>query len=230
MATPSSIILRGLQMIGEKPIGGTLTSSEQTTYLAVLNAMLESWSIDSLMCYQELQESFALTTGDGTYTIGSGGDFNTTRPVKIILAFVRDSSNYDVPVEIINDSAWNNIRVKSTGNTYPSYLNYDQAYVAGLGTINLYPLPSASLTLFISTLKQLLAFATISETVSLPPGYQRALESNLAIELAAGQIQVSQEVLKIAKESKAAIKQVNAPSPILKIEFSNARGGNILTG
>ena len=101
MATPSSMIIRGLQMLGDKAIGGTLTSGEQTTYLEVLNAMLESWSLDSLMCFQEIQENFALTSGIGTYTIGAGGAFNTTRPIKIVSVFIRDTANVDYPLEVI---------------------------------------------------------------------------------------------------------------------------------
>lgn len=234
MATASSMIIRGLQMIGEKTIGGTLTSAEQTAYLSVLNGMLESWSLDSLMCYQELQESLALTAGTSSYTIGSGGAFNTTRPIKIVSAFTRDSSSYDYNIEIINDAAYNFIVSKTQGETYPSYLYYDHAYVAGVGTINLYPEPSAGLTLYISSLKQLTQFATIGEVVVLPPGYQRAIESNFAIEAAAGYIPVSKEVIQIAKESKSAIKNVNAPSSHLQIDFmGGGRSGarhNIFTG
>ena len=37
MATPSSMILRSLRLIGEKAIGDTLSSAEQTAYLADLN-------------------------------------------------------------------------------------------------------------------------------------------------------------------------------------------------
>lgn len=229
MASPGTIIIRGLQMIGERPVGGTLNAAEQSTYLEVLNAMLESWSLDSLMCYQELRENFALTSGQRNYTIGVGGNFNTTRPTKLVSAFVRDSSNYDYPLELITDSAWNSITSKTVSGTYPSYLMYDQAFVSGLGTINLYPAPSAGLTLYISSLRQFAAFATIGETVSLPPGYQRALESNFAIEAAAGYTPISKELAQIATESKAAIKAMNAPTYYLKTGLSG-RKNSILFG
>ena len=97
MATPSSIILRALQMTGEKTLGDSLTSIEQTTYLEVLNTMLASWSTGPLMCYQQLIESFPLVAGTQTYTIGPGGSFNTTRPNQIIGAYSRDSASVDCP-------------------------------------------------------------------------------------------------------------------------------------
>lgn len=235
MATPSTMIIRALQLIGEKGIGDSLTANEQTAYLSALNAMMESWSLERLMVYQILDEVFALTAGDGSYTIGSGGDFNTTRPIKIDGAVIRDSDNSDCGVEILGADAWRRIVQKtSTGNSYPQYLYYDSAYSSALGTINLYPEPQASLSIVLSSWKQLQTFALISTTVALPPGYQRAIEYNLAIELAGGFIDPAQSVVKIARESKAAIKRVNLPDLSMTLNPAIAgmgRGGaSILTG
>jgi len=228
------MILASLILIGEKQIGGTLTTDEQTHWLARLNAMMESWSIDRLMCYQLLQESFALTTGTASYTIGSGGTFNTDRPNEIVNpCFVRDSANLDYHVQIIGAEAYGRISVKSTGNTYPSYLYYDSAFVTSLATIFLYPEPSASLTLYINSWKALQTFAAISTTVVLPPGYQLAIESNFAIHAAAGLVAVSKEVALIARESKAAIMALNVPDMMLRmppgLPGASGRGYNILT-
>lgn len=233
MSTPSSIILRSLRLFGEKSIGDTLTSAEQTAYLADLNTMLESWSLDRLMVYQLLQESKALTSSVGSYTIGSGGAWDTTRPNKIVdPCFIRNSSSQDTPVEIIDAQAYGSITSKTVDGSYPQYLFYDSAWTSGLGTIFLYPEPSASLTLYINSWKQLQSFATISTALSLPPGYQRAIEFNFAVEAAGGFTKVSAEVAKIAKESKAAIMGANAPAGILRMPAGVASGPrpNILIG
>lgn len=232
MATPSTMILRSLRLIGEKSVGGTLTSDEQTAYLADLNAMLESWSLERLMCYQVVEESKALTTSDGVYTIGSGGDWDTARPTKIVQAWIRDSDNNDSSLVIINANSYNSIVAKTTDGTYPEYLYYDGAFATGLATIYLYPEPSANLTLYISSWKQLQTFATISTTLVLPPGYQRAIEYNFAIEVAGGFRPVSNEVIKIARESKAAIKSLNSPDIFLSMPAGLISGyrSNILTG
>ena len=227
------MVLRALRLIGEKSVGGTLTSDEQTAYLADLNTMLESWSIDRLMVYQLLQESKALTTSDGTYTIGSGGDFNTTRPTKIVdPCFIRDSSSIDYPVTLIDAKTYGEFSKKTTDGGIPEYLFYDGAFASSLGTIFLYPEPSASLTLYINSWQQLQSFALISTTVALPPGYQRAIEFNLAIEFAGGFTNVSTEVAKIARDSKAAIKGFNAPAGVLRLDSGVAghRRWNINTG
>lgn len=235
MATPSTLILASLILLGEKQIGGTLTAAEQTHWLARLNAMIDSWSIDRLMCYQLVQESLVLTAGTSSYTIGTGGAFNTDRPNKIVdPCFIRDSGNLDSPLQIISAESYGRIPQKTVGNTYPSYLFYDSAFVSSLGTIFLYPKPSASLTLFINSWKALQSFALISTTVVLPPGYQLAIESNFAIHAAAGFRDVPAEVRMIARDSKAAIMSLNVPDMMMKMPpgLVSSRGPNhsILTG
>jgi hypothetical protein len=233
MATPSSMILRALQLTGEKEPGGTLTSDEQTTYLSVLNVMLDSWSVDRLMIYQLLQESFSLTDGTGQYSIGSGADFNTTRPTRILPpCFTRDSSNYDRPLTLLDPEQYGMIVLKQTQSSFPEYLFYDNAYVAGISQIRLYPVPGPDLTLYMNSWKALQQFTTITDVVALPPGYQRAIEFNLAIELAGGFTNVSQEVAKIARESMKIVKGFNAPRGTLRMEAGVAgrRRWNINTG
>ena len=230
----SSMMLRSMRMIGEKARGETLDANETSECLYELNSMMDSWSIERLMCYQVTQESFALSANTVSYTIGSGATFNTTRPSKIVEpCFVRDSSNLDSPVKIIGAETYGVIVQKNVGTTYPSYLFYDYGFdSSGYGTIFVYPAPSANLTLFINSWKQLQNFANVSTAVLLPPGYQLAIESNFAIHLAAGLTNVSPEVIKIAKESKAAIKSINIPDTMMTLDVGIPRGSrsNVLTG
>lgn len=219
MATASSLILDGLVMIGDKTIGGTLTTAEETYHLRRLNSMLDSWSLERLMCYQIVQESLALTASTGSYTIGSGGAFNTTRPTRIVdPCFIRDSNNIDYRVDLINADAYGRITAKTIDGGIPRYLFYDTAFVTSLGTIFLWPEPQASLTLYINSPKQITQFALISDTMVLPPGYELAISSNYGIFAAAGFKPISAELAKVAKESKAAIKGVNIPEGILRMD------------
>lgn len=214
--------------------GETIPPGDSIYALARMNSMLDSWSVDKLMIYALLQESKALTTSVGSYTIGSGGAWNTTRPTKIVdPCFIRDSANADHEVDIIDAVAYGNLGFKSSDGAYPFALFYDEAFVSGLGTIYLYPKPAASLTLYINSWKQLQQFTDLTTTISLPPGYQLAIEMNLAILLGPGYGKTPTAELKdIARTSKASLKKVNASIGTLQMPAMPgvSRRSSILTG
>jgi hypothetical protein len=213
-------------MIGEKTRGATLTASEQTECLDELNTFVEALNNEKLMLYSVAQDQHFLSPGVASYTIGPGATIDTTRPVKLVdPCWVRDSGSYDYPLKIIEIESYGLIGYKSLDSTIPTHIYYDKNYSAtSTATLTLYPAPVNGLTLYINSWKQLQTFANLSTQVLMPPGYRLMLESNFAIHLAAGQTPVSAEVAKIAKESKAAIKSVNLPSMIMKLD-SGARIG-----
>lgn len=227
----STLIVNSLIANGEKVIGGTLNAAEQAYYLSKLNSMLDSWSLERLLCYQMLQENFALTANVGTYTIGTGAAFSTARPTKIEGAFVRDSGNIDSEVETLPWDSYDRIVQKNVSGSYPKYLFYDQAFdSSGFGTIFLYPRPQAGLTLYIDSWKQLQSFATVNDTLLLPPGYQRAIESSFTIECAPGLKSVPPEAMLIAREAKAAIRGNNLPETVSRMDGGGRSRGSIFDG
>lgn len=234
MASVSTMILRSMRMIGEKARGATLDSNEAVECLAEFNTFLEACGLERLLCYQITQDSLALTASTNSYTIGANGVFAVARPVKIVdPCFARDASGFDTPVKIIGPDAYGKIVAKAAGYTVPTHLMYDGGFSAtSTGTVYLYPSPSANVTLYINSWKQLPAVSTLSHNVSLPPGYQLMIESNFAIHLAAGLTPISAELMKIAKESRAAVKGVNVPDLTMRLDPlpMYGGGGNIFTG
>ena len=234
MTAVSTLILNALIMTGEKAIGDSLDTNEQRYYQSRLNSMMDSWSNERMAIPFLSQTSFALTTGTGSYTIGVGATFNMTRPTKIVdPCFIRDTDNYDSPLQVINMEAYGRIVLKTADGSYPTFLAYDYGYSAtSTATIYLWPEPSPALTLYINTLQTLSNFSTMTQNLQLPPGYQRAIETNFAIESAPGFIPISKELAKIAQESKAAIKTLNAPTPTSRLDYGLVGAGrsNILTG
>ena len=220
MPAVSSMIMRSLRLIGEKTRGGTLTTNEQTECLSEMNAMLDSWSNERLMVPVISQTSFALTASQGSYTIGSGGDFNMTRPTKIIdPCFIRDDQGNDTPLQIINVEAYGRIGDKDSDGSYPRYLYYDYGYSAtSTATVFFWPEPIGGLSTFINTLQPIATFSTVTQNLLLPPGYQRAIEYNYAIEAAGGLTEVDASVALIARQSKAAIKSQNLPAPVSRLD------------
>ena len=224
-----------MRLTGEKSRGDTLTSNEQTECLAEFNTFLDSCNTERLLCYTLQQDSLSITASTNSYTIGTNGAFAVTRPVKLMdPCFVRDSSNMDTPLEIINAEAYGLLVTKSAGYTYPTKIFYDAGYSAtSTGTIYLYPSPSGSLTLFINSMKQFVAASTMSQSLSFPPGYQLFIESNFAVHLAAGQVPISQELAKMVRDSRAYVKSVNIPETVMympAMPMGTRQRGNIFTG
>ncbi len=235
MAFVSTMILRSMRMIGEKARGATLDANEAGECLEEFQTFLDSCATERLLAYQIVQDSVALSSSTSTLTVGPGGTLNTVRPVKLVdPCFVRDSSGFDTPLEIINIETYGLIVDKDSGFSTPSRISYDSGFSAtSTGTLRLYPSPSAGLTLFINSWKQLISVSTVSQNVALPPGYQLFLESNFAIHLAAGMVPVSAETAKIARDSKAMVKGVNLPEPVMRLDSGAAMAGgrgNIFTG
>lgn len=233
MAAVSTHILRSLRLIGEKARGATLDSSEQTELLDEFNTFLEACGIERLLCFTVQQDSVALSAGTSTLTIGTNGSFAVDRPVKIVdPCFIRDASGYDSPVSVINSDAYGKIVVKATGNTIPTHLYYDAGFSAtSTGTIHLYPASADSLTLFINSWKQLGSVSTLSHNLSLPPGYRLFIESNFAIHAATGLTPISDELARMARDSKAAVKSLNLPDVVARLDIGIAYPRtSILTG
>ena len=220
MPAVSTMILRGLRLTGEKVRGGTLTANEQTECLDEINSMLDSWSNERLMIHAVSQTSFALTASQGSYTIGNGGNFNMTRPTKIIdPCFIRDDQGNDTPLQLINTEAYGRIGDKDSDGSYPRYLYYDHGF-SGTSTATVYfwPEPIGGLSTFINTLQPIATFSTLSQNLLLPPGYQRAIEYNYAVEASGGFTNVDPSVAMIARQSKAAIKSQNLPAPVSRLD------------
>lgn len=189
--------------------GGILIKSEDPAddeandALDTLNILLDSISNDALNVYARTWETFTLTTGAPSYTIGIGGDFNTVRPMQIVDCYLK-SGLIDYDMTIIPDEAYDSITYKTlTG--IPEFLNWDNAYP--LAKIRLYPVPSTGYQLFLLSEKVVTNFPTLDTVMVLPNGWARFLIYSLAIELAPDYNQpVDPVVVELAKESMGKIK------------------------
>lgn len=231
MATAATIISRAMRLLGVLESGGTASSDELADGLTALNAMIDSWNNDRLAIYALQDESLTLVSGTGSYTIGSGGDLNTTRPVAIESAYVRVSS-LDYPVEVYRDKkSYTAIIDKTAQSSFPEICYYETSM--STGRLYVYPVPDAANVMHLITRVPFTAFASTATTVTLPPGYEQALATNLAINLSPEfQVPVPAVVVEMARAALAGIKKVNS-RPILAADdfsqmFSRNRS-NIIT-
>ena len=216
------LLTSSLRAIGVKNPGVTLTAEEVNDAKEILNLMVDQWSAEGLPVYAGTLEGLTLTIGASSRTIGTGGNFNTGRPTQILNAFIRDSGSIDYPIEIIGPKQYQGISLKSTSGR-PYYLYYLGS--APLGTIYLYPTPDAAETLYLDSLKPLSEMTNLTATIALPPGYNAALKSNLAVSLCSeyGR-EPSQLLMKEAHDTKAAIININAASRIDPVNLGYGQG------
>ena len=207
MATVATILNRAVRLLGALPSGSSLGTNEMADALIAINAMLEAWRNDKLMCYALQEETLTLANGTASYTIGPSGSLNTTRPVTIEAAWILDNGvSYDV--RRIEEADYDALAVKTTSGVWPDRFLYRPTMPTG--SLIVYPVPNASRTMKLVTRVPVLAFSASSDTVTLPPGWENALAFNLAIDLAPEySTTASQEVVDRARIYKAAVKTIN---------------------
>lgn len=216
MSKVRDIVYGSLRKLGVLASGEAASANEAADALSTLNNILDGWSIESLIVNAKIREEFALIPNQSLYTMGPGGNFNTTRPQMIEEAMVKETvsgQSSELPIDIINLDEWARIIVKTTQSSLPLKLFAEGAFP--LERINIWPIPTVANSLVLWSWKPLTAFSSIDDDVSLPPAYEKALIYNLAVELAPeyGKLP-DQLVMAIAADSKGNIKRMNT-KPLL---------------
>jgi len=227
--TANDMIERAMRLVKALGTGQTMTSEEGVTGLHALNSMLDSWNLEKLMVFYFNQISGSLPAATTSRTIGDSGNYDTVRPVKIDTAFLRSGSN-DYPLEVRPIEEYDAIANK-TSQGVPEFLYYAPDFP--LGILYFYPVPSAAYTLYLRHEEQLEYFSSLTEEVYLPPGYRRAIEYNLALEVAPEfGVEVPAEVFRNASLSKGAIKQANyRPRPVgVEVGLMNYSHSDVTNG
>lgn len=206
MAQAIKIIEGALKRIGVLAAGESPTGEDVRDAFDALGTLLDSWSTESLTIYRTDEIAHALT-GAMSYTIGPGADIDVQRPISVYSAFVRDSGGFDTPVWVVGDDKFDGIHSKVMAGR-PEYLRYLPSMPAG--RIDLWPNSGVGLTLHLRVGMQFDQPILPGDVLGLPPGYRRALELALAVELCdIYQRDVTQSLLALAVEAKANIMRAN---------------------
>lgn len=216
MTTANDIITDALQWIGAYDSASPLASGDAQLGLRMLTNMMDMWSNYSLACYEIQEQSAPLVPGQSAYTIGTGGNFNMTRPLSVVYgpgaAYVQDQNGNNYPVDVMQRDRWNLFGNRSNiiTSNFPNAMFYDPQFP--LGIINIIPYPTTAYTLFWDSTLPLQTFANLATVLSLPPGYEIAMKSNLAIILKPFFLdsQIPPELAVMAAASLGAIKRTNA--------------------
>lgn len=224
MTTALDLIKDAAAEIGEYASDSSLSDADAQICLRRFQRMLDSWANEKLVVYTISEESFPTVASTTRYTSAS---LSSGRPVKIESMFLR-SNSVDTPITIIPRAVYESFSVKSqTGMPEFCYVNPAMTL-----TMDFYPTPDAVYTIYVRSRRALASGLALATTVSLPPGYEMAIVSNLAIAIAPlfGSA-AKPETVELAKASKAALKLTNYEPGVMRNPFTYGVGGpTILTG
>lgn len=218
----NDIISSAARLAGILASGETLQGNEPSDCLLILQQMIDEWQADGLKIFTTRIDTFPFVLGTQAYTLGTGGNFNIPRPTKIHRMGVQILSNptqpSEVPITLLDDDGWANVRVKNIGGSYPLFCYDDGAFP--LRTLSFWVIPGLACNLVLYSWQPLATFPDINTTdVTFPPAYAQALKYNLAICLSAEfKTQLDPVVMGIAASSLAALKEINLPQPILRCD------------
>lgn len=229
MATFGDLALQALQSIGQYAAGESLTAADLALALQVGNQMIGQWANERLTIYTVTRTTWTITANDGSYTVGSGGDVNIARPVFVDHVNFVDTSmdpDLEMPLRMLTDDAYSAISLKALTSTYPQYAYYNPTYPTG--TMILWPTPTSSTLLgAIYAPTAVSTFAAGSTSVSLPPGYEAFIVTNLAVKLAPYfEKQASEDLKREAMEAKAIVKRANTRLMDLSVDSGALIQGN----
>lgn len=204
--------------------------------LRSLNTMIDSWSNEKLACVYTLEQTIVLQPGIAKYSIGPGGTIDTSkggqRPLKLIegpgAAYIQDTNSNNYLVDVITREKWNLIGNRTIDSNIPDTLWYDPQYPTAY--LNVYPVPNIGYNLYFDSDALLSTMPSVDVDINLPPGYSKAFQHNLAIELYPmypGAVLAPSTVAN-AREAKANIKRTNSRSIVAVYDselISKATGG-----
>jgi hypothetical protein len=239
--TARDLITDAMKELRVLRVGETPTAADANDGLRRLNRLLDALSTEQLLCWADITESRALVPNQQQYTVGPGGDFDMVRPPEIIRAWIRDASDQDIPLGEYTEGEWDRISLKNQISNYPYAFWYDPQ--SPLGVVNVWPVPTSTLTIFLRTRALLSAFGTLDTEVAYPPGYREFLTLKFALVFAPyfGRTAsaAAQELAPQLERIQATVKRQNVPvtmNPLVSDAPRGDRGGlrgagwNILTG
>lgn len=221
MTTPVDLITLALKQAGVLGVGQSASAEDVNDSFALMNMMLNQWSTLRYLVYHEVDYSIPCT-GQVSYTVGLGGDFNVVRPDKIASSFVRmtvqaapNQSDYMLRVIRARED-YNRISQKQQG-AMPRVIFYDSGFP--LGTLYPWSIPNNQFELHISVAEHLQQFNTIADTINLPPQYMRTIMYNLAGELRPlYQLPPDQTITAMARATLNALGVANTQVPTMTLD------------
>jgi len=221
--TAVALITNAMRKINAIATGEAPTAAELADGITALNDVLETWNIEQLSIYGSLPTTFTTVAGQNTYTIGTGGDWSGVRPANIESAYC-SVSGVDFPVAEWTLEQWMGLPIKTVQQQIMERFVYVNDFP--LGKVILWPTPMLAIPFTINFNQQLTGAVTGSTVFNLAPGYARALQYAIAVELSAEY--GGPDLSAYARSMKAIIKRANRSAPVMSYDSLLTGGGRVV--
>lgn len=231
--TGQDIVSGALRLISSLTPGEAINGNEAANALVVLNEMLAAFSMEWGLINATTIESFPLIVGQTSYTIGTGGNFNTVRPDTLFNQWILDTvAGIRYPLKHLSDNEYNAIPL-NTIQSIPKGIYYDDQYP--LGVLYIYPTAgAATYTLYLESIKPIMQFTTLNTAMNLPGEYFKALRLLLANDLAPEYgFEIPQSLQRDIDKARDMLKARNFKRSVASFDAGLQRrqtGGTILDG
>jgi hypothetical protein len=214
VSTGSDIVTDTLYACGAYGQGESLQDADAQLVLRRFNRLLDSWSNVKTLCYELLLDT-GMPTVAGTASYSSALLTNG-RPVRVdTIAVSRSSFYYDV--DLISQAEWSAIPYRLTQGV-PEVCWIDWGYPNA--TFNFYPIPDAVYTVNVGMRKKLTSGITLTTSLSVPLGYERAFVDSLAVDIAPSFGRpITGEMRAAAREAQDVLRVTNLEVPLLDSGF-----------
>ena len=190
-------------------------ASDSVVALNRLNGLIDQWALERLTIYVITRTTHTIVASTATYSIGASGDIAIARPPSaeaiehINLVETADDPDTETSLKVLTEDEYAGWMHKAETDVAPTHWYYSPTWPNG--TLYLLPIPTTStlqITLYVPT--ALSEAAASTTTFTLPPGYERFMRTNLALELSSAFEKAPEPwLIQAARQSKQAIQVRN---------------------
>lgn len=217
MPTALSYIEAAMGGLGLLRAGETVAAEDAALGLLRLNLLLDAWENEGLFGYATTNNVFTLPASATSRTIGAAQQINMVRPLRLLSGSFSRLSGIDYPLEPVTEGEYNAISLKSSYQLIaPAVCFYDGGVPTGI--VYFWPAPASAVEVHLITPTAKTTAANTTTDLVHPPGYQRAIARQLALEIASDfGVEPSVSLRRDAANSKRAINRTNSRVPQLDI-------------
>jgi len=225
--TVGDILRSALRKINVLESNEPLPASEGADALETFRQMVDGWALETLTIPAVNTVVAPLIEATNAYTIGiydgplpvPDNHIEAARPQQILTAFIRDTTNTDYYLEPMTQDTWAIISRK-VNESRPSRYYLRKGWPLDTILFDSIPFTTESLHLeVLQPLGDLLPIIGLTETINLPPGYEKGLIYNLCIDLAPEYGKdISPAIALVAEKTKKGIKRSNYRDLVSQID------------